>query len=458
MKLFLQLKNRMTKRGYLIILLVIILATSAFVIQDPYARRIFPVYADPVACSENQVFYNMITHKMLLCKNGNNLGTVALVGEGSGISSLNGLVSATQIFAIGTAGTDFSIASLTNTHTFNFPNSSSINRGLLTSADWTIFNSKQAALGFTPENIANKNAAGGYAGLTAGTKLNIGPMQEVIGLQDLTDLTGKSGTGNLAIAATLTLLATDDCLRWSGTNWVNASSCGGGGGGDMTLGGVQTVTGAKTFDPAKLIVGNVSTLPTPVLGALAVDIDDTKLYYAKDGSTWGEVFVAGLSLVNLTSNVTGILPVANGGTNNAFFTIVGPATTTKTYTLPNVSSVILTDTVHTGMPYDLSSQIDGVPTSSLKILHYVAIRSMTLSASGHQCFSVIAATAQTDFVIAIDGVSKGTLRFAAAGNTCTIVSGASDTITSGERVTITAPASADATLADITFTLSASLQ
>jgi hypothetical protein len=37
-----------------------------------------------------------------------------------------------------------------------------------------------------------------------------------------------------------------------------------------------------------------------------------------------------------------ILPVARGGTNNAFFTVTGPASTAKTYTFPNSNSTILT--------------------------------------------------------------------------------------------------------------------
>lgn len=37
-----------------------------------------------------------------------------------------------------------------------------------------------------------------------------------------------------------------------------------------------------------------------------------------------------------------ILPVANGGTNNAFFTVSGPASTAKTYTFPNATCTILT--------------------------------------------------------------------------------------------------------------------
>ena len=46
--------------------------------------------------------------------------------------------------------------------------------------------------------------------------------------------------------------------------------------------------------------------------------------------------LAGVS-VDLTSQVTGILPVANGGTNNAYFTVSGPATSAKTYTFPNAN-------------------------------------------------------------------------------------------------------------------------
>lgn len=47
--------------------------------------------------------------------------------------------------------------------------------------------------------------------------------------------------------------------------------------------------------------------------------------------------------ISLTSGVSGILPVANGGTNNAFFTVAGPATSAKTYTFPNTSASVLTD-------------------------------------------------------------------------------------------------------------------
>lgn len=46
--------------------------------------------------------------------------------------------------------------SLSNAGVFSFPNASGSGRGFLSAADWTTFNSKQAALGFTAENVANK--------------------------------------------------------------------------------------------------------------------------------------------------------------------------------------------------------------------------------------------------------------------------------------------------------------
>jgi hypothetical protein len=48
-----------------------------------------------------------------------------------------------------------------------------------------------------------------------------------------------------------------------------------------------------------------------------------------------------LSGVSLTTQVTGILPVANGGTGNAFFTVSGPATSAKTYTFANENMTIV---------------------------------------------------------------------------------------------------------------------
>jgi hypothetical protein len=58
----------------------------------------------------------------------------------TGLNALNGLTEQVQYFATGTSGSDFNINSATNTHTFNFPTGSATNRGLISTADWTNFN------------------------------------------------------------------------------------------------------------------------------------------------------------------------------------------------------------------------------------------------------------------------------------------------------------------------------
>ena len=46
--------------------------------------------------------------------------------------------------------------------------------------------------------------------------------------------------------------------------------------------------------------------------------------------------------IDLTNKVTGVLPSSKGGTGNGFAKITGPATSEKTFTLPNASATILT--------------------------------------------------------------------------------------------------------------------
>lgn len=76
------------------------------------------------------------------------------------ITSLNGLTTSTQTFAVGTSGTDFAIVSSGSTHTFNIPTASASNRGLLSSGDWSAFSAKQGTLSFTAPLV---NSAGTVA-------------------------------------------------------------------------------------------------------------------------------------------------------------------------------------------------------------------------------------------------------------------------------------------------------
>jgi len=60
----------------------------------------------------------------------------------SGISALNGLTLNTQYFATGTSGSDFNIASVLDTHTFNIPDAGASARGVMTTGTQTIAGAK----------------------------------------------------------------------------------------------------------------------------------------------------------------------------------------------------------------------------------------------------------------------------------------------------------------------------
>jgi len=77
----------------------------------------------------------------------------------TGLTALNGLTAQVQNLAVGTTGTDFAISSVGTTHTFNLPTASATNRGALSSANWTTFNSKIGGSG-TTDYISKFTASG----------------------------------------------------------------------------------------------------------------------------------------------------------------------------------------------------------------------------------------------------------------------------------------------------------
>jgi hypothetical protein len=140
-------------------------------------------------------------------------------------------------------------------------------------------------------------------------------------------------------------------------SWVT----GGGGSGDMVLAGAQEVSGAKTFIDGTLIVkgGDYGitdgSMPTGVERAffLNSNASSRRLFFYNNGA-FRALLQVGIDLVNLTSNVTGILPLANGGTGvanylNAVFNNQTGTTYTlvaadngKVVTLNNASAITLT--------------------------------------------------------------------------------------------------------------------
>jgi hypothetical protein len=106
-------------------------------------------------------------------------------------------------------------------------------------------------------------------------------------------------------------------------------------------------------------------------------------------------------------------------------------------------------------PYDIASFYPGVPGSSALLLRFVAPRAVTLpqNLTGSYASAAAATTAQTDIDIRVGGVSKGTVRFAVAATTATFIFANAVSLAAGDVLTLIAPATADATLADISITL-----
>lgn len=110
------------------------------------------------------------------------------------------------------------------------------------------------------------------------------------------------------------------------------------------------------------------------------------------------------------------------------------------------------------VPYDIAAMNIGKPDASSVFARFVAVRSFTLPASlaGSQGKAGVAATGSTTLTVSKNGGAIGTIVFAAAGTVPTYT-GTATTFAIGDMFTITAPATPDATLADIAVTLLATL-
>jgi hypothetical protein len=94
-----------------------------------------------------RIYANVDTRVVTLHTENNHLCQVVTTFS-KGLTSLNNLTRQVQFLATGTSGTDFNISSSTATHTFNIPDASATNRGLITTGTQTIAGNKT----FTGEN------------------------------------------------------------------------------------------------------------------------------------------------------------------------------------------------------------------------------------------------------------------------------------------------------------------
>jgi hypothetical protein len=133
--------------------------------------------------------------------------------------------------------------------------------------------------------------------------------------------------------------------------------------------------------------------------------------------------------------------------------LAGPTAGSPTTAAPTFRALVQADLP--AQPYDVGGAVTGVPSASAVLIRYPFPRavvfpsSLTLSKG----VSAVAATAQTDFDILKNGVSFGTMRFAGAATTASFISASGASFAAGDILTVVAPASPDATLSDVGFSL-----
>jgi len=110
-------------------------------------------------------------------------------------------------------------------------------------------------------------------------------------------------------------------------------------------------------------------------------------------------------------------------------------------------------------PVDITGFKAGQPAADEVLLHLPIARRtrMKVDLAGSHAVAITAATAQTDFDIQRNGGSFATMRFGAGGTTASFIAASETVLDPGDVLGIVAPASIDATLADIGFAFAGAL-
>lgn len=167
-------------------------------------------------------------------------------------------------------------------------------------ASGTISNSRLSGV----ELSANKDVASGYAGLTASTKLNLAQMQEVMASTDLSDFAAKNGTGTTILGTTITAPTNGEILTYQAGNWINSPA--GAATAHDILSATHTDSLAAAVSEGSILIGNA----TPKWSELVIGGSNTVLRSNGTTASW--------SAVVLSTDVSGILSIANGGTGNSY--------------------------------------------------------------------------------------------------------------------------------------------
>lgn len=150
-------------------------------------------------------------------------------------------------------------------------------------------------------------------------------------------LDGVGGLASTAYADSLVVGLLDDRGNYDASVNTFPASGGSGTAGAILKGDLWTISVSGTLGGVNVTAGDVLRAKSDTPGQTAGNwvITENNLGYVPQ-NTAGTLALAGFS------SITGTLAGANGGTNNGFMDFTGPATSLKTFTLPNASATILT--------------------------------------------------------------------------------------------------------------------
>jgi hypothetical protein len=183
------------------------------------------------------------------------------------------------------------------------------------------------------------------------------------------------------------------------------------------------------------------------------------------------------AIITLTGTLTGnrnlIVPtrtklyLVHNNTSGAFTVTVKTAAGTgvvvpqgeKAFVYCDGTNVVSGPGSTSGQVYDVAAMKAGEPGASEVILRFVAARAFRLpqNLTGSYAVAVVAADATTTFAIKKNGSDVGSFEFASAADDATFTMASNTDFAAGDVLTIVAPASPDADLADIAVTLKGAL-
>lgn len=240
---------------------------------------------------------------------------------GRGIPSLNGIGGSSQTFEVTTLGTDFTITSAGTVHSFNLPTASTINRGALSSTDWTTFNNKENAItaGTTAQYWRGDKTWQTLDTLVVPENTNLYFTNARAIASTLTGYTSGAGTitSSDSIISAIQKLNGNIGALVTGVSSVNSLT------GAVSLIGTanQIVVSGGTWSLASTITGLTSVTSTSFIGALTGNASTaTALATARTiGIITGDATSSGSSFDG-TANNTNVLTLATVNSNVGSFT------------------------------------------------------------------------------------------------------------------------------------------